>query len=230
MVKSRERYVMAGIITVIIFLLGFSIGLVVESKRIDFVQDELREQKIEYSSSQLQYNFLNTLETKDTCPALFESYYNSLLQLDKTRERLEMYIQDNTISDGSFSLLKREYTLEQIRYWMLSRQAKEVCDEHFVTLLYFYSDEDSCPQCNDQQTVLLYYKKLLGDKLLIFSFDSQFKEEPMIDVLRSRYSVSTYPTIVIEDETISNYSDMEQLKTLLCEAYGTRDTEMLECE
>lgn len=211
-----SRYVLAGIITLGIFLLGLMIGLVVEGKRIAYVQDLYQEQRVEFSSSQLQYSYISTLNTQDACPAIYSIFYNNLEKLDETSKKLQAYAKDSRINDDTFNVLKREYTIEQLKYWLLSRQTREQCNEDVVRVLYFFSTDEQCPECGEQAFVLDYLKKIYGEKLLIFSIDGTFESEPMVQILKQQYRIENYPTLIVEYQKLEGFSSREDLQPILC--------------
>ncbi|HSU72767.1 MAG TPA: hypothetical protein VLJ21_02880 [Candidatus Binatia bacterium] len=210
------RYILAGAITIGIFALGLLIGLVVEGKRITYVQDLYQEQRAEFASSQLQYSYISTLNTQDTCPAIYSIFYNNLEKLDETAKKLQTYVKDSRINDATFNVLKREYTIEQLKYWLLSRQAREQCNEDVVRVLYFFSTDQECPDCAKQAFVLDYLKKLYGEKLLIFSLDANFEDEPMVNILKQQYHITKYPTLIVEYQKLEGFSSREDLQPILC--------------
>lgn len=219
---NKTRYVAAGIITIAIFLLGLMLGLVTEGKRITYVQDLFDRQRAEFSSSQLQYAYVSSLNSQDACPAMYDVFFNNVKNLDETAHRLETYVKDSKLNDESFNVLKREYTIEQLRYWLLSKQARELCNQDVVRVLYFYSDDAQCADCNNQAFILDYLKKLLGDRLLIFSLDATFEQEPMIGILKTQYNITEYPTLIVEDTLVSGLSSRDELLTNLCGRYRDR--------
>lgn len=179
------------------------------------MQDFFDSERVEFSSSQLQYSYLGTLDTKADCPAIYEIFHDNVKNLDRTARRLEDYARASRINDESFNLLKRLYTLEQLRYWLLSGQAKELCEEEFVRLLYFYSTDELCPRCGDQQFVLDYLKKTFGQKLLIFAIDETLKE-PMVTILKRQHEMTEFPTLIIEDDKISGFIGKDKLFEDIC--------------
>ncbi len=216
---SKQLYVIAFLITTGIFLLGLLLGFVVEQKRTSYVEEQYQEQKIVFSSSQLQYEFLSLLHNEEDCPAVFKTLYTNLQNLEKTRIRLENFDRDSTLEKAQFDLLQREYLLAEIRYWMLAKRTKELCSYDVVTVLNFYSDNNDCPDCDQQAFILTYLKSLFNDRLLIFSFNSDVTEEPMVGILEAAYNVSTYPSLVIDDITYAGLRDTDELLTFVCSHY-----------
>jgi hypothetical protein len=224
---SKEKYLIAFFITGGIFLLGLFLGLIIENERVQYVQDQYSEQKIMFGSSQLQYEFLTTLEETGDCPVVFTAFYANLEDLESTRIRLEKFANKGTLEKDSLELLEREYLLAEIRYWLLAKKAQELCHHDVVNILYFYSNEDECSMCNEQGFVLSYLKKVFGDKLLIFSFNAEIFEEPMVEILKTAYNVTEYPGLVIDEETYLDFSSTEKLMELIC---GKLSSDVEECQ
>ncbi|MBI3033420.1 hypothetical protein HYY69_08155 [Candidatus Woesearchaeota archaeon] len=217
---SKHLYIIAFVITLIIFLMGMFLGLVIDSKRVTYVQTTAKEQVVDFNSLQLQYQYLNTLGEKKDCNALLKTFDHAIKSLEDTRVRLETYDRNSQINKYEYSLLKREYTLAQLNYLFLADKASKLCDEKRSTVLYFFSDEDICPKCNEQAFVLTYLKKLFKDKLLNFAFDERLAEqEGMIAMLKTTYEIYEYPTLVVNGEVISGFSSAETLLAKICPIY-----------
>jgi hypothetical protein len=229
MVRSMNtrRYILAGVITIGIFLLGLMMGFVIEGKRVTFVENLFDDQRAEFESSQLQYAYIQSLESKGECPGIYSIFFENLKELDKASKRLETYVQESKINDEGFNSLKREYTIEQLRYWLLSKQTRDTCDDDLVRVLYFFSNGEDCDNCEQQGFVLDYLKKVYGQKLLIFSLDADFEQEPMIPILKRQYEISEFPTLIIEDEKIEGFTDVDELQTKICSLFEKQPPECL---
>ena len=218
---SKDKYLVAAFITFGVFLLGVLLGLVIEGKRVGYVETKSREQAIDLSSLQLQYQFMDQLENKDDCPILLKTFAESVSSLENTRIRLEGYDQDAKISKYEFELLKRDYIHAQIRYWLLAKKSKEICGSDLVTVLYFFSDKEECPMCDQQAFVLTYLKKIFKEKLLIFSFDSKLENEPIISLLKHSYGVTEFPTVVVDGNVTEGFASKELLLKKICDNYDS---------
>ncbi len=219
---STDKYVIAGVLTLLIFSLGLCLGIILEEERYNWAQDINQAQDVEYLSLQLQYVFLTNLpesstnSSQNSCAVLTTSLKESVNDLSDSLAKIVEYEEANTLPDEEFILLKRRYTLDNVRYWLLAKQATQKCQMDFVTILYFY-DED-CKDCPSQGTVLSYYKAILEDELLVFPIDRNLaQEEPLVEILLSLYDIESNPSIVIEDEVHTGFVDKENLKELLCE-------------
>ncbi len=225
---SKERYIAAGAITLGVFILGLLLGLLIEGKRVSYIESMSRKQNLDFSSLQLQYAFIDQLSQEKNCLAVQKTFEQNINNLESTRIRLENFDTDAKINKEDFDLLKNEYLLAQIRYWLLAKRTRDLCSADIVNVLYFFSDEKECPDCEKQAFVLTYLKKKFKDKLLIFSFDSKFEAEPMIPLLKKAYNVERYPTIVVEEKPHADFRDKDSLLREICGIYKEKPKDCTE--
>ncbi len=224
---SRDKYIIAGAITAGIFILGLLLGLVIEGKRVNYIESVSRQQNLDFSSLQLQYALIDQLSQENNCLAVQKTFEENINNLESTRIRLENFNREAKLNKNELDILKNEYVLAQIRYWLLAKRTKDLCGTDIVNVLYFFSDEKECRDCDKQAFVLTYLKKRFNDKLLIFSFDSKFESEPMIPLIKKTYNVTEFPTIVIEGNPRPGFKDKY---TILEEICGYYKEEVPDCE
>jgi len=225
--KPEGRYFLAAFITIIVFTLGMLLGIVIESRRVTYIQSLAVEQKLDLGSLQLQYQFMSQLGEEKNCPAVetaFEKYTDTLV---RTQERLENYEKDSKMNKENFRNLKREYTQAQLNFWLLAIKTKELCKKDKVSIIYFYSSSEKCPDCEEQAFVLSYLKQLLKDKLLVFSIDESLEEETMVKILKNTFNITKYPSLIVEKEKIEGLADKDLLLEKIC---GYYQTELEECK
>ena len=219
---STSKYIIAGILTFLIFSLGLCMGIILEEERYNWAEEINQEQDVEYLSLQLQYLFLTNLpdlqenNSKNSCAVLTTSLQESVNDLSDSLAKIVEYEENNGLPDEKFTLLKRRYTLDNIRYWMLAEQATSKCQMDFVRILYFYTEE--CKDCPSQGTVLSYYKALLEDELLVFPIDQSLAaEEPLVQILIDLHNIESNPSVVINEDVYTGYINKASLGPLLCE-------------
>lgn len=217
---SKSKYVLAFFITAGIFALGLLLGIVIEAKRVDFLAFYYQDQRLDIQSLQLQYIFADKFIAQRDCGGLLRTFDNSLLSLERARERIENYKRDASFNTREFDLLKREYTLAQVNYWLLYTRAKETCGLDSATILYFFGDETNCDECENQAIVLTWLKHKLGTKLLNFVFDGTYEDrEPVVKLLKDIHNVTSYPTLVINGKTFHGFMGRKEILAELCPLY-----------
>lgn len=217
---SKKKYFIAFIITIIIFLSGLFLGFTLTKQRISQVEQVDSVQQLGYESIQLQYLLLKNLETEENCPAAIKTLENNIFELESTRLKLESYIgQSLNENDPNFVTIKRKYTLSEIRYWLLTKEAEKICKKNFISILYFYSN-NNCNDCGAQGTILNFIKDKFEEKTLIFALDSDFKsKEPIIDVLEKAFKIERTPTLIIAGEKFEGLTEKEKILKKICPLY-----------
>jgi len=213
---SKEKYVVAGIITALIFFLGLMLGFIMEDQRYQTISEINQEQEVSYLSLQLQYLYLSSSSNYDNCPILSATLKDAVEDLSNSLSKVIAYEEENNIADKNRGILTmRRYALDNLRYWLLASESKKKCDLNIATILYFYSSE--CPSCPNQGTILTYFKKLFGEQVLVFPINLDLREEEaMVDVTALQFNVTKYPTIVIDDQKYEGVVRKEQLQGIIC--------------
>ncbi len=210
-----------GLLTVLIFSLGLLLGLFVNESKLNYIQQLSKTQRADYGSLQFQYSYIETLENKDMsddekCGVLAATLENNLKMLSPALEKIEAYETSGDVENEDYLLLKREYTIANLRYWILAEKSKKMCMTDTVSVLYFYTK--NCPECNDQGYILTQMKKVFEDSLLVFPIDTSINE-PAVDVLTRQYNITTYPTLIIEKKRLHEVKDKNELTEIICPLY-----------
>jgi len=219
---SKEKYLLAAFITLAIFLLGMFLGLVIEGKRLGYMQSVADQQKLEFGSLQLQYQYITELGEEKSCPAVLATFEKYMETLVKSQERLTGYENDAKINKDEFRLLKQDYTQAELNFWLLSKKVKDICKKDVVNILYFYSSDTQCPDCEKQSFILSYLKQKFQDKLLVFAIDETLDIEPMVNILKETYNITKYPSLVIEDKTFSGFVENDAILKEICSHYSNK--------
>ncbi|MBN2368781.1 hypothetical protein JXC34_07195 [Candidatus Woesearchaeota archaeon] len=215
---SKKRYIVAGIITFIIFSFGVMLGLILDYERLDYLDARGNQQEINYRSLQLQYLYLSDIEnTNESCAMLRAALTDSIEDLSYSLELFEAYEKDTTINEKQYEAVARTYLLDNIRYWIFSQRTKKVCNEDIINILYFYS-KDYCNICHNQGTILTYFKAKLEDDILIFPINVDLTEkEDFIKLLRLQYNITELPTLIVNDEKYVGIVSKDELARIICE-------------
>lgn len=212
-----KKHVAALIITLLIFTIGILIGLKISDSRITTITNAARLQRAQFESLQLQYAYLNAAENT-TCIVFRSTLDQNVYDLENARLKLESYLKET--EDEEFLIAKREYMITELRYWILANQAKKICKEDTVSILFFYKKEEICSDCSTQGTILTYLKERFKDRLLIFSLDID-TNEPMINILKNTFNITQAPSVVIEERLFEGLTVKEEIQQEICKNFKT---------
>ncbi|MBI2665038.1 hypothetical protein HYX12_00260 [Candidatus Woesearchaeota archaeon] len=214
---SKGKYIIAGILTFLIFSLGLALGMVLEDYRYNLVEEINGEQEANYLSLQLQYLYLNSFSEYDNCPILSATLKKAVVDLDNTLSQVVAYEEEKDISSKRKEIIQRRYVLDNLRYWLLAKESKQKCDLDIVPIIYFYTED--CPSCPNQGTILSYFKNVFGERVLVFPINLKLNEqEPMVEVVSSLFEVDSYPSLVIDHKKFEGVVKKEQLQKIICDS------------
>lgn len=227
-IMKKDRYILVGVITALIFLLGITFGMILDNYRLQWSEKTNQEQQINYDGLQLQYLYLSALEnSSEACPILRAALETSIAELSFSLSQVEKYEQDTTLNNQQYNLIMRKYLQDNLRYWIFSQRVKKMCNDDVINILYFFS-KDHCEICPNQGTILTYFKKKLEDKLLVFPINSDLeKDEEFIKILKIRYNITSYPTIIVNDDKYEGVVGKDELSRIICEESADKEKCMI---
>lgn len=215
----KGRYFIAFFLTAAVFIIGILLGFLVSDYRSSSIDDVTKSQRLDYDSLQLQYVYINAFLKENNCEAAMKALDKNLNDLELTRLKLEAYLSSPVSDKKDLNILKREYLLAEVRYWLFLKQTEGVCeDTDRVSVLYFYSNED-CPDCVTQGVILTYLKDKLEERFLVFALDYNFGEEPLIDILKDSYNITSVPSIVVQNKSYPGLKTEGEILSIICGYY-----------
>jgi len=188
---SAAKYLLAFLLTLLVFSGGIIIGVLFEAVRLNDSRQINLEEKANLKSLQLQQGFVNSGVAE--CKVLNQILERNIAELDKQVDLILDYEKRAVLNNREFNLQLRDYFLTEIQFLVLSREIDQECARDHVKVLFFY-DED---KQDTQGRILDYLKTLFGPRVLIFSFDSGFNEEPMIKLLLTTYKINKTSTLLL---------------------------------
>jgi hypothetical protein len=212
---SKDKYIVAGVITLLIFSLGITLGFVLEDYRYNLIEEVNMNQEINYLSLQMQYLFLNSFSNLDNCPMLSATLKAAVTDLEESLSEVIAYEEEQNVPEGRREIVMRRYALDNLRYWLLSIESKKRCNLDIVPVIYFYSTE--CPSCPNQGTVLTFFKNTFEEQLLVFPINTELaNKEPMIEIIMSQFDIDKLPTIIVDNKKYEGVVGQDQLEEIIC--------------
>ena len=210
MVNKREkpnykRHLIILSLTIFVFLIGTFIGSQMDDVRINdlsvrFEEDNNHLQQVITGEKFISYLIDNDELNNNSCAMIEDLYWFNIDLLGQTREKLELYTKESDYRKEDFMAIRKSFTEQQINFWILANKVQKSCDSSFKTILYFYSNEANCENCNDQGIYLSYVKKKMTDDLFVFAMNLDL--DTSATMLKKYYGVddNEYPTLIINDK------------------------------
>jgi hypothetical protein len=207
---SGKKYLLAFILTLVIFAGGVVLGILIEGARLNDAKQLTLTEKVNLQSLQLQQQYIES--GLADCSTLNRVLEANIDQLVKKMSTVTEYEKRSILNEEEFNLQLRDYFLTEIQYLLISEEIDRRCPQDNVKILYFY-DEGAT---DTQGEILDYLKKKFGHQVLVFSLNARFQDEPLIDILLTSYNISQFPSVVVGGEVFQGHTSVETLFAEIC--------------
>ena len=215
---SIKKYILAFVLTLLVFSGGIIAGLFIENLRLSSAKQITLKEKVTLRSLQLQHSYIASGLTD--CKALHTILENNINELGKKVAIIIDYEKKALFNEEEFQLQLQDYFLTEIQFYLLAKDIDKKCPQDNVKILYFYDENKD----ETQGDILIYLKKKFDNKVLVFSLDSGFTEEPMIRTLLTNYNITQFPALVIEEKVFEGHQNADQLMKQLCTEFLNIDS------
>jgi len=186
-------YILAFVITIVIFGIGFWIGSIYDSILSETIETRISD--VSYQALSLQLIYLMG-EDSSYC----EFYTAELEKIDRETELVGYELSLLEEAKGYTNPeLKDKYFLLETTSFTIHRRIGEICGTKDKEILYFYSNEKCGEDCVIQGRELLKLKE--NKNVRIYSFDCTINS-PIANSLCNKYNVKSYPTIVTNEKIL----------------------------
>ncbi len=206
---SVKNASLAFIITALIFGTGFWTANAVNTLRLNDIRDIESRIAIDTLSLETQFDLLSRLSCTDISEnSVLSTELNTLSsQLDYTESQLGAK-NDQVIQ------LKRQYSLLEIKDYLLMQQVSEKCGLKPVFVLYFYSNQGDCPACDSAGNVLTYLRETYP-KLRVYSFDYNLNLGALDTLISINKIQRAPPAFVVNGKAYYGLSDLKSIQKIL---------------
>ncbi|HRH24878.1 MAG TPA: hypothetical protein PLQ20_00870 [Candidatus Paceibacterota bacterium] len=205
--KGFQKYFFVFLVTCGIFAVGWYLSSYVNNKKINQIKDIQNKIAIDILSSETQFSLLEELSCQDLSNSVLSKEIATIA--DKIS-----YTEQTTGNRDEVELLKKQYTILQVKDFLLTKRIAERCKQKINTIFYFYGSKDACSECVKQGYVLDALREKY-QALRVYSFDYNL-DLSTIKALNSIYKIqNTLPSLVVNGKTVSGFKTVEELESLL---------------
>lgn len=209
---SPKKYILVFFITLAIFAIIFALSNYFYNQRLQQVktaEDDIRNSILE---SDIQYALL----ADSLCDADNNERggANLINDLNSLTNRLTYMEDQRGINDPDVIALKKDYTLLQIKDYLLLRERTKRCGEHPLSILYFYSNRGNCADCKKMGYVLTAMREDYNN-LHVYSFDYNI-DLSVMETLKSLYNIEgRLPVLVIDRRAYYGFKTRPEIESLV---------------
>lgn len=205
--KGIKKYFITLIVTLAIFALAWYASIYLNNRKINAIKVAQDQVAIDMMSSETQFDLSEELSCQDVNNNLLSQEISDLA--DKIS-----YAEQNLSDQTQVTLLKQQYSILEVKDFLLTKRISVRCKQNINTILYFYNTSNSCTDCQKQGYVLDALRQQ-DPSIRVYSFDAGL-DSSTIRALLTVYKVSSkLPTLVINGKTESGFMNIDDVEKIL---------------
>lgn len=203
---DSKKYIFAFFLTVLLFGTALYTSNKLNQKKVEDVRSVEDRVSLDILSSETQFNLLEETSCKNISPSGFLSS-----ELGPLGEKLT-YAENQNFNKADISSLKQSYFLLEIKDYLLMKKVTEKCGHPQTFILYFYTSDGDCPDCDTMGAVLTELRTRYPN-LRVYSFDYDFNLEA-VRTMEQIYNVKrNLPALIINGDPYYGLKTVDELLT-----------------
>ena len=210
-----KKYFYAFVITAIIFATAIYLSNYFEQKKIDDIRTIQDKISIDIMSSETQFSLLE----ESSCADLGSQSALSD-ELGSLEDKLTYTERDRGVSDPEVQTLKQYYSLLEIKDYILMQKIAEKCGKPPLTIIYFYSTDNSCADCEREGYVLTDLRTQFPE-LRVYSFDYNLDISAVKTLIAISKVENKLPAVFIKDKMYYGFQSESDIEKIMPEIMAT---------
>lgn len=206
------KYAMAAIIMVNLFFITLSVIDYMDMQRLLRFTNDMASFSAEATDLESAASLLRAEQgNPEYCEIIDTAYQQKITKTNELMERMLAYERANMFTE--FFALKRQFLLSNIQLWQVSQMERQYCNATHSDVLYIYSSDPSCNECQVQGKVLDSVRSSCPN---VRAFVMDIKESmATLDMIKMKYNVTSAPTLVIDGKTYGKVLTEGEIKGLV---------------
>lgn len=202
---DTRKYIYSFVITAIIFATAIYISNYFSQKKLAEIRNIQDKIAIDILSSETQFSLLEESSCKDLGAGTLST------ELGNLEDKLSYTEGQRGKDDPEVITLKQYYSLLEIKDYLLMNKISEKCKKTPLSIIYIYSNDDSCKDCDREGYVLTHLRELYPD-LRVYSFDYNIGLSAVSTLVKVSGIKNTLPAIYYKDKVHYGFQSIEDLE------------------
>ena len=205
-----KKYFFSFAITAMIFITAILLSNYFGNKKLNQIRDIQDKISIDILSSETQFSLLEESACKDFGKGTLST------ELGTLEDKLGVTESDRGSNDPEVKTLKQYYSLLEIKDYLLMNKIGEKCKKAPISIIYFYSNDGSCGDCQKEGYVLDKLRETYPD-LRVYSFDYNINLSAVKTLISVNKLQNKLPIIIAKDKPYYGFQSVEDLEKNLPE-------------
>jgi len=206
---KKGLYLKAALAALALFIISVSVGYYVEAQNYSALETKLADIEDSTQTALLVNLFMQTHNSSSMCGALETELSDVERETYAVYTQLEQNKGMNILTN--YDSLRKKYFLMNMRFYLTLRAYKQSCaDSNLQPILFFYNAQNDCPECVAQGKVLDSLRQRCSN-YRVYAFPNDVEQISMIKTFKAYYHVSSAPSLVVNDQTITGIQSEQQV-------------------
>ncbi len=214
-----KKYFFSFVITAIIFATAIYLSSYFSQKKIDEIRGIQDKIYIDILSSETQFALLEESVCKDVGSETLSK------ELGILEEKLSSTERERGFDDPEVQNLKKYYSLLEIKDYLLMNKISQKCNKTPLSIIYFYSTDPTCSDCERQGYVLTKLRQDYPD-LRVYSFDYNIDLSAVKTLISINKVKNNLPALIIKDKSYYGFQSIEMLEKSVPELKALKDAKI----
>ena len=206
---TLRNALLAFVISAAIFATGFWVSDTFNQLRFNDIQNTETQIAIDTLSVETQFELLSSASCENV-------QGGTELTSELTALAGHLNYAENQLGSENAQVisLKQQYSLLEIKDYLLTEQIAAKCKTKPVIVLYFYSNQGDCPNCSAAGNVLTYLRQTYP-ALRVYSFDYNLNIGALTTLINIHKVKDTLPAFIVGSKTTYGVSDLQSIENIL---------------
>lgn len=200
-----KQYLLSFTITAVIFITAILMSNYFAQKRVNEIHGIQDKIAIDTLSSETQFSLLEESSCKDIGTGSLST------ELGTLEDKLSYTEKDRGENDAEVQTLKKYYFLLEIKDYLLMNKISQKCKKTPISIIYFYSLNDKCTDCEREGYVLTKLRETYPD-LRVYSFDYNSDLSAVKTLISINKIKDEMPAIIVKDNVYYGFQSVEDIE------------------
>ncbi len=200
-----KKYIFSFVLTSLIFATAIYLSNYFGQKKLDEIRNIQDKISIDILSSETQFSLLEQSSCKDIDSGSLST------ELGNLEAKLTYTENQRGTEDPEVQTLKKYYSLLEIKDYLLMNKISEKCKKTPLSIIYFYSNNESCKDCEKEGYVLTKLRETYPE-LRVYSFDYDMDVSAVQTLISINKVKNELPAIVIKDQVYYGFQSIEDIE------------------
>jgi hypothetical protein len=205
-----KKYIFSFLITAIIFTTAIYLSNFFAEKKLEEIRNIQDKIAIDILSSETQFSLLAESSCKDIGVGTLST------ELGTLEEKLAYTENQRGHDDPEVQTLKKYYSLLEIKDYLLMNKISEKCKKTPLSIIYFYSTDGKCSECEKEGYVLTHLRENYPE-LRVYSFDYNIDVPAVKTLISIKKIKNELPAVIIKDKIYYGFQSVEDLEKVIPE-------------